>query len=656
MRSQGNDGDPRPHQDARARIFGRRKYLAAAGGVAFLAGCLGDDGDGGGDDQEPPDDDGPAGFDPADLPDDIRVMARLGESELPGDMNFNPYSQTPPGTHTMDLCHDLLACNPYQGEIVLRGLDDWSWDPDSAVLTKTLRDDLVFWNGDQLTAEDVHAYDELNRVSAGSPYTEINVVDDLTIEYTIESPPNENLVRNQFLPGRTRWQNANLWTEWLERFEDASSDEEIDEVTQNLAEHSRGIDEWLDGRGGTGVFEIVDYSETEIHYEPVNHGDHRYSDDLNIQGFKMIVTEYGSSRADEFFADGQIDTHTSALDPQYVGVVPDYIENVALWELMFAYQIIINERNHDALRDYNFRRAMASVINTANVSTNFGDTRSNPIETHSGLDPSSNEQYWGDDLGQLLDYSAQDSDHDRADYWLEQSGYSRDGGTIVDDAGDEVDDIRFFNGGDFLFQIPGETAAQQMQEYGFPIDYNEVPRSQKTTTVDEKMGEWDLSMTSHYAAGDNHASSFFHPVSRFGNRMVGAQGGEEQLRQWYDEGKERSPYNGKPLKLEIPTQLGQEDLSGDTKEIHRLDWYKRARSSNDQDEVNQLIRDLSHMHNFHLSSIDVLYLISGYVGNTRDYDWPSEDVLLQHQPNGPYRVVHDGTVDYSNQVKNEYTE
>lgn len=626
-------------------IWRRREYLAATAGAALLAGCSTDN---------PSDTEAPGGSTDTgdgssrDIPKDVRIMSRLGSTSLPSDLNFNPFSQSGPG-HLLHIACDLQAANvdPNTGEVTLRGLDDWQWDGDAGALTKTLRDDLVRWNGDQVTADDLYAYDELTRLTApdASPYESIEKTGDMSVQYVLKNPPNEQIARNVHVPGRLSWHNADQWQSWVEKFADVSTKDERESLNKELTQHEVPLQEYIDNGWGNGVFVPSDWDETQMVYEQVGHGEHRYSDAVDIENLRMYLTGYESAKADQLFINGSVDFHTSVMPPKYKGSVPDYVQNLAKWEVMFSYQMLINQRNHSDLQDRNVRRAMACVINTKNVVTNFGDTRGDPIETHSGMDPGSNQQYWGDELSNFIDYSPQKTDQQRADYFLGKSGYSREGGTIYRPNGEEMQPIRMVTGGDFLFQTPSKTASLQLQNYGFPVKYNAVPRSQKLTTITDNMGDWDLSMESHYAAADNHASSFWRNWY-WGYRMSKEEN-NEQVRQWVEEGEERSPYTGKQLTPEIPSTVGKEDLSGSTKEVNVLETYNKVRSSNDDAEVKQGIRDLSQMWNFDVPNIDVLYLTAGAAGNTRDYEWPAAEEFPGLTPNPPYRMIADGTVTYS---------
>jgi hypothetical protein len=307
---------------------------------------------------------------------------------------------------------------------------------------------------------------------------------------------------------------------------------------------------------------------------------------------------------------------------------------------MWTYQMNINQRNREYLRDRNVRRAMAAVINTEDVITNWGSHRSIPIERQSAADPGTDERLMSDALDDFIDYAPKDSDHDKADTFLEQSGFSRQNGTVVDSDGQELETLRYITITDHLFTVPSETIVAQMQEYGFPIDYTAMPASEWANQRDQQTNKWDLTMNSLYA-GDFHFSSFYDDSPR-GYRLSPS---DVEVQKYLDQDLERSPYTGREFVVEVPTEIGQMDLSGETEQLNIRELYKRARAPGvPQEEVTKIHRKLNWYWNFAMVNPQVLVPTVATVGNTRDYTWPDEETLIRYDPNSPYRAIHEGSV------------
>lgn len=169
------------------------------------------------------------------------------------------------------------------------------------------------------------------------------------------------------------------------------------------------------------------------------------------------------------------------------------------------------------------------------------------------------------------------------------------------------------------------------------------------------MAEREITMQRHYAGGTQHPISYFDYSTTFGNRLGPAgtapeAGLDATIERWLDEGEERSPYNGKELTPEIPTEVGAEDLSGETEELNLYEIVNQVYQSADPERDREQIKKLSWMWNFHMPNIDVLQRVSGAWANTQDYDWPADDPRLETN-NGVYPLIKKGEVSYSDQHK-----
>lgn len=621
------DTNPRRSHLSRLSSTNRRRFLALTGGaVAGLAGCVG-----GGRSNEG------------------ATMTHVAGSTLPEDYNMSPYGENWP-SQLVDFANDRLFIPYNDGEVGTPALESWDYNADELVLTEQLRDDLAFWNGDQYTAEDMYVWEEMNRLMSpdGSQYEEIWTEDDVTIKYRFKEPKNPALIETTNLGvelgANLHTLNADTWRPYLEDLQDASSDSARDEVASEILELDIGIEEYIDEGLGTGAYEIVDWSMEEITFEPAD--SHRHSDDVEIDQYKELVAT-GSAES-QMITNQEVDLGTVALEDQYASALPDHYQNIAQYPSKFMYKVMFNWNHTDALADRAVRRAMAAVINTDNVVTNF--ETGFPIDVHTGIEREWNNTYIGDDVDDYIDYAPKSTDHDLADEFLEQGGYSREDGTIYDPDGNELDDIVMMFGSDGFFNVPGQTVSSQLQEYGFPIEVEGVESTTANTRRTEDM-DWGITLYSHYAADTLHPVSFFRTHHLFGLRLASttALGGDsaakQQIQDWLDEGRTHSPYNGKPLVWEVPTEIGQQDLSGETEEINLHETVEEIRTTDDTEWTDEQIKKLTWLWNFHMPAVDILYRESGHWANTQDFDWPIDDRRLKTN-NGPYPLIKDGTVGY----------
>lgn len=606
----------------------RRRFLALTGGtVAGLAGCMGT--------QEA---------------DTNPTLTRVAGNTLPDEYNWSPYGGENWPSRMVDFANDRLYIPYNDGEVGTPALESWDYDGNEQILTKTLRNDLAFWNGDQYTAEDMYTWEEMSRLMSpgGSEYEEIWQEDELTVKYRLKEPKNPALIETLNLGvemgENLHTLNTATWKPYLERLQDASSADARDEIAAEILDVTIGMDQYMDEGLGTGSYEIVDWSMESVTFEPAEH--HRHSDAVQIEQYEELIA--GGAAEDELIMNQQIDLGTVALEDKYAEGLPDHYQNIAQYPSKFMYKVLINWNHTDALADYAVRRAMAAVIDTQKVVTNF--ETGFPIEVHTGIERDWNETYVGDDLGDFIDYAPKTSDYNLADGFLEQGGYSRQDGSIYGPDGNEIDPIVMTIGTDGFFNVPGQTVYRQLEEYGFPIEFEGAEQSTVNDRIEQDM-DWGLSMYSHYAADTLHPVSFFRTHHLFGLRLASttALGGDSaargQITEWLDEGRTHSPYNGKALLWEVPTEIGQQDLSGGTEEINLHATVQEIHRTDDVEWTNDRIKRLCWLWNFHMPDIDVLYRESGHWANTRDFEWPIDDRKLQTN-NGPYPLIKDGTVGY----------
>lgn len=309
--------------------------------------------------------------------------------------------------------------------------------------------------------------------------------------------------------------------------------------------------------------------------------------------------------------------------------------------------------NKEYLQDVNVRRAMAAVINSENIVTNVGDGY--PITVHSGMDLDFSKRYVGEDtLKKYIDYGTT-AKYDLADTFLQRSGYTRENGTVVDENGKSLQKLRFLVGNGSQWSVPAQTAARQLEEYGFPVRIATIERATKLDRIseEEKMDSWDLTTESHYAANTYHPLSYFDYGTFWGWRLgpagFGAKPGlNAQIKQWLSQGKEFSPYNGKPLTPEIPIQIGQKNLDGKTKELNNFNLINEMFTPVSQKRTDEIISDLSWAWNFHLPDIDLLTTRQGIWGDTKHFDWPDKKApLTAVNSSGVYYATKRGLVGYS---------
>lgn len=657
-----SDGNPTTNGDG--INFSRRTWLQGLGsaGIAGIAGCSGsgrdetpteggtDAGDGDGSDGGTDAGDGGGdGGDGKGEPMERVIDEVMGTSTIPSDIQWNPWSGQTWSGNLAGFAVEFGGVLSAKGELILSGFDDWNYDGEANALTIKLNENLKNWNGDRWTAEDMMAYWGVVHHAApdSSQWEKLEVVDKSTARFHYKEQQNQDLLKNVAIHGSIIGWNKSIWNPWVQKYKDASNQEERDQVSKELTEYTISHEEFKSKGLGTSPYKLDSITEQEVTFERWD--DHRLSDEIEIETIRRPYAA-NKARQDELVTNDQVDYENSPLAQRFDGQVPDYVENLTTWQGKWMIKMLINWRNREYLQDVNVRRAMAAVIDTESVAESAGS--GNPIEIHSGMDLGFTEKYTGDQMSDYIEYGSK-ANYDLADSYLEKSGYTRENGTVVDENGNELDKLRFVAGTADLWFLPAQVASKQLNQYGFNVEFNSVERGTKLDIIRESMGDWDLSTESHYAGGTHHPISYFNWGSFWGWRVAkggfgAATGSEEQVRQWLADGKEVSPYNGKPLRPEVPTEIGATDLSGETKRVNIYELYKEAHTPISQERTNEIIRDLSWAWNYHVPDIDLYNSLQGCWADTKNFSWPDDEKILQIvNGGGPGYCVQHGLTKYN---------
>jgi peptide/nickel transport system substrate-binding protein len=616
----------------------RRTWLHAIGavGASALAGCSSNS-TGNGSDSTPKK--------------EMALNETMGTDTIPTDIDWNPYAGTVYSPNTAGYTFEysgLLVSKT--GEVDLLGYDSWNYDTKDNSLSITLADGLKYWNGDPYTADDRLARDLVRHYLSPELWKDIEKVDKRTVKYYYEKPQNPDLLAVEEIHGTLLGLGADVWNPWIDRLENASSQAERDQIQKDLVENfSISNTEFMERGLGTSPYKMTNVSTQGITFKKWD--DHRLADQIEVETFRRPYAA-NQAREDELITNNKVDLGRFPLSGRYKGVIPEYLQNLVTWRAKWLIKMLINWRNRKYLQDANVRRAMAAVISTKDIVTNVGDGY--PIKVHSGMDLDYSRRYIGEDtLSNYIDYGTK-SKPDLADSFLQKSGYSRQNGSVVDKNGKPLSTLRFLVGSGSQWKVPAETAARQLEEYGFPIKIVSIGREIKLDRIveNENMDSWDLTTESHYAAGRYHPLAYFDYGTFWGWRLgpadFGAKPGlDSKVKRWLSQGKEYSPYNGKPLTPKIPTQVGIQDLSGKTTELNNFDLIKEMYTPVSEKRTKEIIRNLSWAWNFHLPDIDLITTRQGLWADTKHFDWPDDKApLTAVNSSGVYYATKQGLVGY----------
>lgn len=630
------------------QYISRRRWLEAMGvtGAVTLAGCAGDEEPVDHEADPDPDDDDDGAADDTGTGDDDdgdeeaqRLNYMRGGDHFP-DIQWNPQADQYNSTIANVVNTPTYIVREADNVLSEWGVSNWEYDPDSRAMELEMRDDLLFWNGDQYTAHDLYAYQELVRQMNpdGSVYEEITVLDDTTIEFVTKESINPQIAYRSRAPIELHLGGEEVWNQWVEQYEDAPDEDARDDITAELIEWRIETDELMENGWGNGTFQIDDV--TDEYMDLVAFEDHPlwgaaeelWGTDPNIDEIRIWYADE-TGRREQFIVNERVDVagHGHSWSA-FEDVLPDYWEEIVYFPRPNFRKMNINWRNREYLQDVNFRRAMAAAMDFENHAINVEEF---PVEMHSGMGRGYNESYWGNPVpDQLIDYDV-NRNEELAEEYLERAGITREDGTMWDEDGEQLEDMRFIVGGGPWGDV-AQSAAQQLQQFGFPVDVRAVGRSAKLDIINNEMTDWDLTTETHFVMITNHPTEYFRPDSFWGWRIGPSGFGPEPewgdlVNQWLEDGETHSPWNGKPMVFEVPEEVGQQDLSGSTREVNLVEMYNEGISPISEERDQEIVQTLSWAWNFLLPDIDLTATLSNEFGNTQKIEFgPEEDLVSYH--------------------------
>jgi peptide/nickel transport system substrate-binding protein len=416
----------------------RRKILAttAGGTISAIAGCSG-----GGNQNDQ---------------DDQRFYRRTNTD--PTENQYNNFSTAGTEWLVMSLIHGFGAQQTKKAPVRFVPLLVKNWNMDGTTFTMELNDQFTWHDGENVTAEDiVMQYELCDYMQAGKHYGPLELLDGLpeatgshSIEMTLAEELNPDIFLDELF-GEPYLYEPNFFEPYVERFRDASTDDEETEIRTELTETN------LDEPVGFGplklkskdsqkaVFEFHDGYPFESVQEQVSEvldGDYT---DWGRPNFDEVVSKLITSEntnTQEILSGGIDAAGTSIQDENrlqsgslmFVPYLHGQTVNFNMWDWG-------EEPGPEWLTDpetsHLVRKALAHAIDREAAGVQLGN--GNPVS----LDPlqtglrSGQEEEW---LDQSLRDEMNDWEHDldKAEEYMLEAGFEKNNGTWVDSDGNEL--------------------------------------------------------------------------------------------------------------------------------------------------------------------------------------------------------------------------
>ncbi|MCU4740794.1 ABC transporter substrate-binding protein [Halobacteria archaeon AArc-m2/3/4] len=531
-------------------------------GAAALAGCTGGDDEGNGDDGNGDDDGNGNGAIEADG--DVDVWFETGNWDDPTNVQFNPFNPAALGGQLDEaLWEEYAKYNLEHGEWIPYAVTEW--DIGEETVTFEIRDDLVWSDGEDVTAEDIVVGMRLDEYQDGEIWDfaeSVEAVDDTTVEITLEDTANQEVVEWVLL---TRNVNTpeHVFGEYLDRIDDG---EDPEDVMGDLAT-------WDDREPVTcGPFYFSDEESTNQHMTAPAMDDHPDADEINFNGYHMY--ERGSNEAyHSSLIDGEFDGLLSLfVSSELLQTFPDTVDEIQI-PGTFGAGIIFNH-DHDIFSEREVRQAMAFATDWELAAQNADPESKQVPAVPCGITTAAIEDYLGDDID---DYESYDQDQDRAAELLEDAGFEQDdNGDWVDSSGDTISATIVYPSGWSDFVAAAETVASQLNEFGFDLELE----GQERGTLEENLGNSDFELANF--EWNEGAIQFNHPYYSLRHNFRNRQLDPDTSFFNYPESDT----------IEVPARDGDGTIEVDV--VQRLNDLA---SESDEDEANEIIKELAWVVN-----------------------------------------------------------
>ncbi|WP_276256695.1 ABC transporter substrate-binding protein [Halomontanus rarus] len=479
----------------RERLTSRRNLLrtGAASVPLLLAGCIGGDDD---DHEAVLNGDNDTGSGGGNGNDDVDAVTwRSFASHVPTDAQFNPYnpsSSIVQGT----LVHWAPLMQYHVGEDTMIPMIAEDWELDDTTATLHISDEFSWHNGDPVTAEDIRtrlATDYYMESPIAGYLEEPPVVDGDVIELSLENEVREDLFWPQ-VTGNDEYHMqempASIYGEFVEQFDDATSDEEIEDVQSDLLEFSpqepgeevlgNGPFEFLEATEGELVFERFDdwpleYVREQVS-ETIDYDFSEWPDELAIERveFEDIGDLWAAYQTGNLH--GGADNAPAEVYDQY----PDDYNQVGvprdeMWGLTFQY-------DDDVYGRRNVRKAFAHIVDKSPPLPEQMFPLGLEVEYESGMTTAMTEEWVSQDVvDSFTDYSGQN--YDEAAALLEEEGFYEDGGEWYTPDDDRLEmELRLPAYDDIVAGM--QVVEARIEEFGIQTEFNAMELATFTGDVE----------------------------------------------------------------------------------------------------------------------------------------------------------------------------
>lgn len=561
-----------------------------------------------------------------------------------------------------------------QGEVeVMTWLEDWDINPPFE-WTEYYDDRTTYWDG---TPMDADAYENDLRIgyygegagkfSAGSPGWEVQ--DQWTMfqwrEKAEEDPEATPNPANQFaieLNDVGRYlapPHPDFTQEHADAMENASSEEEVTELWTELQGIAVTFFDFAENGWGSGLYEIPSVDDvTNDTLQLQAREDHPNYREETVDNIELQVAQ--ADRQNILRNEGEVHLDQTVISENSGevnrGTLPDHIQQLSLTGSNAVFGTTFNWQGD--IGNLWVRRAIIAAVDWNNVAGNaVGPDGYFPMEHQTGMSDAISETWFSQEfLDSLYDWPME-ADLQAAEQYMQNAGYTKEGGTWVRPNGEEAGIIGMASAGYGAEYVTAmQSIKASLDQFGIPTEFDNISSQAANEARDNMnydMAWWWNNMRSPWEAYTT-SGGWWNPkiVERdpdFPNSFDGhddvPSGRSPDLEDVEnDDGEvqeaDTEDLRGAPLVQQVPTEVGNfeapdeagvsPDLAGagiDSKEINLMEHLIEMHTDPElsEDRLQEILQDLAWYHNYYQPDFWPVTFTTGVIGNVRDYNFAPRD-------------------------------
>lgn len=552
------------------------------------------------------------------------VVNTYGDSQFnPKEWNANPFNpQSSRGTFLFSsLWTDPLIQRAHKGENPLIALEDYTLESNGCVQVYTFRDDLYWWDGTPVTAQDFKTQRLLNHYLAVTSKDEVKPEYELDGKYTLRqkraTPINPSLGApvNEFIARK-----HDFWKPWLEKYESATTEDEWTKVTKELQDYQFGIDTKVKEGLGNGLWKITDWTDIEMTMKV--HDKHFRSDWTNIEEWHNKWMPDQTKR--------QQGAKNDRIDLGGKAYPNNDIEKFMAVDLPGCRAVYFSTRNKHIARTP-VRQAIAFLANHKEIEAIFKSTFDKNVEPpfrQTGMTKAAGFSWLGKDwmAENLIDYGAT-SQVEKAAERMRAAGYTKDGDVWVGPDGDPAKGIKWVVPSHPHLKALTNYLSSKMNEFGIKTDVMFTTWAQYFKTRDQSK---DFDILDGWLAGSLPQVVLYNftlgeylqtadpkvvePAPKPKGGCAPTDVGTPELLM------DRGPTFKFPIRDKYPTEPKAMEISGDGKTLMPVKWYRIMEQTQSKEEVVKYAREIAKYINYSAIKLEYYHEIFEHTMDTKHFE------------------------------------